>query len=58
MDEVFKFVYVMIIFPFLILDVATNAEKIRRCFNDAHCPPDMCTLGVIPKCSRFTICIC
>ncbi|AES69676.1 Nodule Cysteine-Rich (NCR) secreted peptide [Medicago truncatula] len=49
MDEVFKFVYVMIIFLFLILDVATYAEKIRTCFNDAHCPPDMCTLGVIPK---------
>nr|AFK43584.1 unknown [Medicago truncatula] len=56
MDKVYKFVYVMIIF-FSQIIIATNAQKIRRCFNDAHCPPDMCTPGVIPKC-KFTICKC
>jgi len=45
----FHFSYTLF-FSFLI-------TEIPRCFNDGHCPPDMCTFGVKPKC-RFTICKC
>ncbi|KEH37771.1 Nodule Cysteine-Rich (NCR) secreted peptide [Medicago truncatula] len=56
MAEIVKYVYVIIIFPSLIL-FATNIEAIIRCFHDADCVHKICHPPQIRKCVS-KICKC
>nr|QQO74733.1 nodule-specific cysteine-rich peptide L65 [Lens culinaris] len=56
MDQIVKFVYVMIIFLFQFL-AAMNVNAVFKCVQDSDCPKYYCLLIFKPKCS-LGWCIC